>query len=558
MKTKVATNAPLAISKKQQFDIDLEEMQPKISKEMVSLFIQDVMNRQNGVVEPDTTGADYFFIQEFITEAMSWDFGIIEQDFLNHCSGKMKEFGEQSILGFTEYRLHEPSEVLKKKVLEKIYNGAKLKDSYCCELLKNLYKLYHKKEYNQLKRFSKISVDEVLSIAGEEFDAPSYGAIGRILGICPIMHIEFEESCSFLFLMLNKRYDDWIECDEAETEYLEFPDGLFDECLEQVQKWNSALDERNPVKEYKEYWEDDEFLGNVFRNQGFVENYELICAENYRGLALQFARTLAVLKLTFPKREFTFEDVQHYTHVYTLATSMVNIVEEYDNQTSYLLGEQIDHFEIEDSLYKPGNIQSGTTQVKKPETTVLKTVAPVKAGDNKQEDYLAEIESLRARLREKEQENRHLREQMHTAKATYDEQEVLLKKYQGERDELIALRDFAYRQDTDLPPIKEETLEQMKEAIAARDIVIVGGHTNWINKLKSMFPKWLYASADSYKTIDGPMLDNKEKVYFFTNHISHSNYNKFIAAVRERNMPFGYLANVNLESLIRQIYEEME
>ena len=126
------------------------------------------------------------------------------------------------------------------------------------------------------------------------------------------------------------------------------------------------------------YWKDDEFLGNVFRNQGFVE--------------------------------------------------------EYDNQTSYLLGEQIDHFEMEDSLYKPGSIQSGATQAKKPETTVLKTVAPVKLGDNKQEDYLAEIESLRARLREKEQENRHLKEQMHTAKATYDEQEVLLKKYQGERN----------------------------------------------------------------------------------------------------------------------------
>ena len=144
------------------------------------------------------------------------------------------------------------------------------------------------------------------------------------------------------------------------------------------------------------------------------------------------------------------------------------------------------------------------------------------------------------------------------AKATYDEQEGLLKKYQGERDELIALRDFAYRQDQDLPPIKEETLEQMKKAIAEKDIVIVGGHTNWINKLKSMFPNWLYASADSYKTIDGPMLDDKDKVYFFTNHISHSNYNKFIAAVREREIPFGYLATVNLDSLIRQIYEEME
>ena len=557
MKRNVPINAPFA-NPREQLDIDIEKMQPKVSKEMLSMFVQDIMNRQNGVVEPDTTGADYFFIQEFITDAMSWDFGIIEQDFLNHCSGKMKEFGEHSILSFTEYRLHEPDEVLKKKVLERIYNGAKLEDSYCCELLKKLYKLYHKQEYNQLKRFNKISADEVLSIAGEEFDAPSYGAIGRILGICPLMNIEFEETCSFLFLMLNRKYDDWIEYDEDETEYLDFPDGLFDECLEQVQKWYSNPEDKEPYKKCKEYWKDDEFLGNVFRNQGFTEGYEMICAENYRGLELQFARTLAVLKMTFPKREFTFEEVQHYSHIYTLATSMVSIVENYDMQTSYLLGEQIDPYEVEESLYKPDSLQGVKSEVKKPEKPILKTVAPVSVGDNKEEDYLAEIESLRARLREKEQENRHLREQFRTAKATYDEQEGLLKKYQGERDELIALRDFAYRQDQDLPPIKEETLEQMKKAIAAKDIVIVGGHTNWINKLKSMFPNWLYASADSYKTIDGPMLDDKDKVYFFTNHISHSNYNKFIAAVREREITFGYLATVNLDSLIRQIYEEME
>jgi hypothetical protein len=97
----------------------------------------------------------------------------------------------------------------------------------------------------------------------------------------------------------------------------------------------------------------------------------------------------------------------------------------------------------------------------------------------------------------------------------------------------------------------------MEEAIADRKIVIIGGHVNWQNKLKQMFPKWLFVHPDAYRTVSAGMLEDKEKVYFFTEYISHISYKKFVAIVREKNIPFGYIGSRNIDSVVAQIYHEM-
>lgn len=71
-----------------------------------------------------------------------------------------------------------------------IYNGAKLGDDYCLELIKNLYKVYHKKEYNRLKRFRTISPDEIFSLTEDEYIDSEYPSVGRIMGMCPFLGIE--------------------------------------------------------------------------------------------------------------------------------------------------------------------------------------------------------------------------------------------------------------------------------------------------------------------------------------------------------------------------------
>ena len=90
----------------------------------------------------------------------------------------------------------------------------------------------------------------------------------------------------------------------------------------------------------------------------------------------------------------------------------------------------------------------------------------------------------------------------------------------------------------------------MEKAIADKKIVIIGGHVNWQNKLKQIFPEWFFVHPDAYKTVNAGMLEGKEKVYFFTDYINHISYKKFIAIVRERNIPFGYIGSRNINSVV--------
>ena len=135
------------------------------------------------------------------------------------------------------------------------------------------------------------------------------------------------------------------------------------------------------------------------------------------------------------------------------------------------------------------------------------------------------------------------------------ETEQLLNKYENDRNELIALREFAYRLEQEVPEIQQTSVDEMKAAIADKSYVIIGGHVNWVNKLKSEFPNWTFILPSAYKTVDAGGLDNKDMIFFFTDHISHVAYGKFVAIARERKIPFSYLHGVNMEQIIRQIYE---
>lgn len=141
--------------------MDLPNYQTGLSRDMIALMIQNMTDHEMGKVVPDTLGADYFFLEGFLTDKMDWDFPYIERDFLMHHYERLQEFYHSAWYGNDSAKDSSPAESLEKKILAMLYNGAKLGDEYCVALIKNLYRLYHKKEYNQLKRFRKMSYGTV-------------------------------------------------------------------------------------------------------------------------------------------------------------------------------------------------------------------------------------------------------------------------------------------------------------------------------------------------------------------------------------------------------------
>ena len=547
-----------------EFDNDLDfpgmDDLPRPSKDVLALMMQDIMSRDEGKVAPDTAGADYFFLEEFITNEMELDFAVIEQDFMKHCGKRLQEFNEAGWYGEDERWKAEPEFAVKQKLLRLMYNGAKVGDAYCVELVKYLYKVYHKREYNQLKRFHKITVSEIFSLSEDKDGGNSFGAIGRILGMCQFLNIELDQRCSFLFLLLDKKRKDWIQENEEEREYKAFEEGLLDECIRQVDAWLDN-DKKKDLKEFRKrnkiYLESQTFVEESLSHMVFPGDYMYMCMTSARGVRMQMANALAVLKTMDPEKEYSFEEVQQYAVLYGAVSALADVSDSYDLQVGYLLGDEVDIFDEENALFNPENIVVRQTALKrKEEPKVITNVAPVSMGTAAEDDYLKEIADLRRKVSEQEQKINGLREQCRQLKTSQGEKDKLLKKYQEDREELIALREYAYRSQLEEPPVTEETLFDMEKAIADKNIVIIGGHVNWLNKLKKRFPNWMYILTESYKTVDGKMLDGKDRVYFFTDHLSHVTYGKFIAAVRERHIPFGYLGSLNVEKLIRQIYED--
>ncbi|SEA17694.1 hypothetical protein SAMN05216349_10632 [Oribacterium sp. KHPX15] len=538
-------------------NIDPEDIKHK--RKIAGIMLQDLMNRQSGnVVAPDTTGVGFEFLMGFITPEMSCDFALIEQDFLKNCRSKLEEFRKAGWYGAMSFRTHKPLDAIQNSILCLIYNGAKLGDEYCIELIKNLYKVYHKKEYNQLKRFRTINAQEILSLSEDEIIGDSYPTMGRIVAMCQFLGIELHENCSFIYKLLNNDREEFLAMEDEETEFLQFEEGLFDECTEQINEWVEELKKKNIPrrKKIKNYLDTIDFIGLCMRQHGYVDVYPRLCLENDMGVKMQMIRTLAMLRTWKPKKEFTFEEVQFYTNIYDLAAALADTADCLNYDVGYLIGDEIDELDIEDALFNPANM---TVNVKnrKPEKKPVTNVAPVSKGDVTAEDYLAEIAELRKKLNEKEQENKYLREMYRSAKHSSEETEGLVKKYEAERDELIALREYAYNSEHENDDVEEDKLPDMEKAIADKKIVIIGGHVNWQNKLKQLFPEWLIVHLDEYKTVNSRMLEGKEKVYFFTDYINHISYKKFIAIVREKNIPFGYIGSSNIGSVVAQIYEEM-
>lgn len=168
-------------------------------------------------------------------------------------------------------------------------------------------------------------------------------------------------------------------------------------------------------------------------------------------------------------------------------------------------------------------------------------------------------EEIKRKINEQERMIHDLQKQCREQGKESRKMEQQLLAWENERTELVALRNFVYQmkiEDND-PEVSEDSIESMKKAIADKDIIIIGGHINWHNKLRRIFPKWTFLLTEEFKTVDGKMLENKDKVYFFTDHMNHTAYEKFIVACRERNIEFGYLATINKNQLIQRVYEDL-
>lgn len=448
---------------------------------------------------------------------------------MQHHFPRLKEFNDLAVYGNDKPEQSDPDNSMQNKVLNIMYNAAKSGDAYSVELMKSLYKTYHKKEYKQLKRFNKITVPEIFSLAETEDLGCDYFAIARIMGMCQFYGIELNEHCSILYLILNDARKGWDS--ETEQDFFHFPEGLYQECYDQVKLW----------------------MGQ----QGYPDDYLYRCNIEFMNIDQLFAQTLALLRCAYPNEEFTFEEVQTYALIAHCIDAIVSVCDSYDENLTEMMGIGLALEKIGECQFKPEDIAYKDVPKEKIEAKPIH-VAPVVSTDAKEEDYLTEIEMLRRKLREKEEESKHFRQLYEQTKASLSDAQEAVAQNANYMEELITLRNYVYSLSQEPPAIEESKLEDMKSIIAEKSVIIIGGHVNWINKLKKEFPKWRYLDANISRANDSKLVEGADMVYFFTDHLSHGTYGKFVKLVRENRIPFGYMHSVNMDTLVRQVFEDLE
>ena len=522
-------------------------------------MMQEKYSRMNGSkISPDTIGIDYFFLLGFLTQQMEDDFPVIEHEFLARCRTKLDEFNAAGWYGAADITIYNPIQSLHTNILRLIYNGAKAKDAYCLALIKNLYKTYHKKEFNQLKRFKKLSGEDVVNLS-ENLENPMEEklATARVLSMANFMGIEIDERCSVLYYLAMEDREVYLSALDRHLETDEISADKFREYGDQLNEWLREAQERASSKEevYEPYLEAVGFISECFKQHGFSDDYMQLCTDDDGSRAQNIVHALAILKQLDSKKQYSLKDAYIYSSIVQLIKAFTDIISNYDFEVGFLLGDQLDDSEMEDVLFKPNSIEEKSSNCDKQEIKLV-NIAPLTDDSATKDDYLTEINDLRGKLKAKDQDLKHLRDKFRVSKQAADDAASTIESLEADREERIALRSFVYNlKNEDVP--EEDELAMMKDAISDKKIVIIGGHQNWHNKLKKIFPKWTLIYMDEFKTVTTSMLENHDYVFFYSDYLSHKSYNKCVAMLRENNIPFGYLHGINPDITIKQVYERL-
>ena len=522
-------------------------------------MLRDMEEYENSIpdderIPVDTYGCDCVFLDSFVNngEDMDRDFTLIARDFLIHEYANVDKYDDVLYLEPEDGESY-TDRLIQRSILNFMFNAYRGGSKYTANLFKYLYKTYYKKEYKQLKRFSELKAADILALSSDDEDL-NPETIARIITIGEIMGMKISHSCDPLYRYLN-------DYNERELRFSYFDNKLLDDFENRIDAAEKELYRvfGDDSAIYKGIDKASRFSKKALNLYSFCSDYMDLCDDLDEDFVNSMSETIMFLRKMYPDREFSGEEIATYNELYHAIRALVGNAENLNFRLRELIyGKEAAHrFEVHPPKFNPDEIE----EVHEKAPVQKSEIKPVKK--NTSESYseaslVAEIESLRRKLHSQENEIKGLRVELSGKIKLSEENKRLSAQNESDRKELIALRDYVYNLTEDDMEDETKPLQEIVDVLKEQRIIIIGGHPNWVNKMKSYFPDWEYISPSPTGTITASVVDKADKVYFFTDTISHAAYYKYINAVRERNVNFGYIHGVNVEKCIRGIWRENE
>ena len=506
---------------------------------------------------PDKYTAESIFLYHFVNWEMEEDFPSIARFYLERRYRAFPTF-ERTIYLPDDITSVGPAQTWIRKILNILFSDYKSGGELARELLFSLFKTYYPKEYKQLKRFRQISASELNALANDEKNEFSVSRLALFLCMCDVMRIRMERSCLLLYEMLSEVYDDYAFEEEEPPLFVSHQGEEYEAARQAVEGFLAPV--RPPyyrAKELRRYNDTDQFIEKVFLHCNMRSDFDLLCNGDFRiPMERSFVTTWLLLKKTFPKKEISFEDLQFYDRLRVTVEALCDGFWHLDEMLDNSLVKEESYGEEDTMLFRPEKIRDDfDSSPASPPVPVLTPIVEKEPADHEAE-LLAQIESLQVQLRRAQQEKKQMGMQLAEMRDKLQQYSTLEKELDEARDELISLRDHVYRSTQGAEPTPHVSAQNMEKALSKKRIVIIGGHENWVYKLRNMFPAWSFISPKVSGSIDPKLTLGADHVYFFTDTISHSTYHRFLANLRESRIPFGYIHSINIERNIRQIYED--
>lgn len=511
----------------------------------------------------DIFNCEKFFISSFLTDEMEEDFPLITSIFLKNEGGDVEKYMDMEYVsaGSTLYR---PAQNLCYMYLNAMYRAYKDGSVTAKDLLVYLYKTYHKQEYNRLKKYHDVKFQDLFLISDLDKisadDTPLLGmrSMSRVLCMAKILGVEVSRDCEKLYLLA----DDYIdELEQIENSFFEEQQQLFDR-MDEDGLMEACYDEAAELLDYGDemiHYEQmaAELSTNILLTYGYPSDYLLTMSyeantaiTSYREAIMQYY--LVAGDFSYNMKEIAFVNIlcrvmdvllQNITELKHMCKGTVNNAWYRD----------VCAHEV---LFRPESL---------PQRTVGTVSNPALASDTKnttlpKEDVsviLNELADLRNRLHMSESTVKQLKNQAIEVNHRLQVAESENNGHREERKELIALREYVYNMTEREDSAPSLSTDAMKKALAEKSVLIVGGHTNWVGKLKNEFPNWKFVAPNVSNTVNVSLIQNADKVYFFTDTLGHSNYHKFLNSIREQEVPFGYIHGVNIAANIQYLYNDL-
>lgn len=529
-------------------------------------FVNDLMKSHddkklmpdfNGMT-PDAYGCERLFVDFFINDEMREDFPLIARDFYTHEYANIPKY--QGVEYFDIQSGEDwPELVFNRFTLGLMMNAVNSGSEYTKALFLYLHKTYNKKEYQIIKRFSTMSLSELLALAKPEGRrCPYYANMSRILFIASLYGIKIDVECNVVYRILDEfsnqfGFSGGFSFDEAAGDSYKECRKEIDECFNQKKLY--FLDAKM-----------SKFLGNIFQWLGYSPEYADWCDENDRGVEDRLAIALSILKKTFPKsnREYSAEELTLYGTILHCASAMTcNSSWLAETLKTLAYGESGTFYYDEfPPMFHPEDVQvkAGRQGNVKTERQVMDFTEHAGTDGRRHDEpvLFEEVDKLRHKVHKLESDNSSLRASLAEKRRLEEESKDIRKQLEASNHELAVLRNYVYNLTESDNLITDKTIESMKETIAGYRIVIVGGHSNWLSKMRKEFPNWIFVNPKASGSTDVSVVDKADYVYFFTDTISHSKYYQFMNVIRERKINFGYIHGVNIEKNIRDIYVDFE